>query len=217
MVLYSTGMPSTPEAYLQLISKHQSLANFLWITWMLGGFMFIAPTVAFYSALRRYSGTLALVGTVLSGFYIFYDISVTELNSLTLAGISQGYASATSDVLRASYVTAATYGFYALPLQTVLSYGVGAAGWLFWSIAMVKSSFGLRTAILGIVVNSIGIVGAAHPMVQSSFALGLLQFITPPLTSAWAIVIGVQLYRRRHQFASGEIEGSEPRAAGAEH
>lgn len=201
LTLYKAGYPATPEAYLQLVSQHQLLANFLWSTWMLGGFMFMVPTVAFYLALRRYNQTLALLGTLLSGFYIFYDISVTELNSLTLVSLSQGYASATTDALKTSYVAAATYGYNALPLQTVLSFGVGAVGWLLWSIVMVKSAFGLRTAVFGIVVNIVGIVGAASPVVPSVYALGLLQFVTPPLTSVWAIIIGFQLYRHRDQFA----------------
>jgi hypothetical protein len=198
--LYKSGYPSNPEAYLQLVSQHQALAKGLWSLWMLGGFMFLLPTVAFYLVLRRHNQTLALLGSLLSGFYIFYDISVTELNSLTLVSLSQGYASATTDALRASYVAAATYGYNALPLQTVLSFGVGAVGWLLWSVAMARSVFGLRTAVFGVIVNTIGIVGAAYSVVPSSYALGLLQFITPPLTSVWAIIIGYQLYHHRDQL-----------------
>jgi hypothetical protein len=199
--LYKSGYPSSPESYLQLVSQHQALANGLWIIWMLGGFTFIAPTAAIYLALRRHNQTLALLGALLSVFYIFYDVSVTELNSLTLVSLSQGYAGATTDALRASYVAAATYGYDALPLQTVLSYGVGAVAWLLWSVAMAKSVFGQRTAIFGVIVNAIGIAGAASPVVPSSYALGLLSFFTPPLTSLWAIVVGFQLYHHRVQLA----------------
>ena len=134
---------------------------------------------------------------------LFYDISVTELNSLTLVSLSQGYASALTDALRASYVTAATYGYAALPLQTVLSFGIGAVGWLLWSVVMLKGSIFPRwMAISGIIINVIGIIGAAAPVVPASFILGLFQFLAVPLTGLWFIIIGVRLYRssQKHQL-----------------
>lgn len=51
---------------------------------------------------------MALVGSLTVGLYLFYDINVTELNSLTLVSLSQGYATAATDALRASYLAAAT-------------------------------------------------------------------------------------------------------------
>jgi hypothetical protein len=121
-VLYKSGYPSNPAAYLQLISQEQLRANILWCLWILGGFLFILPSVAMYLILKRDHRILAMVGSLLSLFYSFYDITATELNSLTLVSLSRGYANATSDALRASYVAAATYGYAALPLQTVLSW-----------------------------------------------------------------------------------------------
>jgi len=203
--LYSSGIPSNPTAYLQLISQHQFLANLLWSNWILGDFLLIAPTIAVYLILRRYNMTLALFGTLLSMFYIIYDASITELNSLTLVSLSQGYATATTDAARASYVGAATYGYAALPLETVLSFGVGAAGWLMWSLVMSKSFFGRRSAILGIVVNAMGVIGSVSPVVASSFALGLLNWLTAPLTAFWFIIIGTQLYRYSGHPAVGAM------------
>ena len=198
--LYKSGYPSNPTAYLQLVSQHQGLANGLWSLWILGDFLLVAPTVAAYLILRHYNRTMALVGTLIAGLYIFYDISVTELNSLTLVSLSHGYASATTDALRASYVGAATYGYAALPLQTVLSFGVGSVGWLLWCVPMAKSFFGRPTAVFGVVVNLVGIIGAAAPVVSSSI-LSWLQILAPPLIGLWFIVVGFKLYHHSNQLA----------------
>jgi hypothetical protein len=194
-MLYSSGYPSTPTAYLQLVSQNQVLANGLWSLWILTDFLLIAPSLALFLVLRRYNRTLALLGTVLSLFYVFYDVCVTELNSLTLVSLANGYANAANDAVRASFVGAATYGYYALPLQTVLSFGIGSVGWLLWSLTMSKSVFRRTTAVFGVVVNVIGVVGAAAPVIPSSALLGLFQLVAPPLIGLWFILLGAQLLR----------------------
>ncbi len=50
-------------------------------------------------------------------------------------------------------------------------------------------------AIIGVIVNGIGIIGAPAPVVPESFTLGLLQYLTGPLTAVWFIMIGARLYR----------------------
>lgn len=199
--LYKSGYPSNPTAYLQLISQNVVLANRVWSLWILNDFLGIAPTIAAYFILRHYNRTMALVGTLIVGLYLFYDISVTELNSLTLVSLAQGYANATPDALRASYVSAATYGYTALPLQTVLSFGIGSVGWLLWCVPMAKSLFGRGLAVFGAVVNIVGIIGAAAPVVPSNI-LGWFQFLAPPLIGLWSIFVGFKLYRNSRQFAS---------------
>jgi hypothetical protein len=195
-VLYASGYPSNPEAYLQLVSQQQLRANILWSLWIAGDLLGFVPTIAVYLALRRDNRTLALIGALFVGFYLFYDISVTELNSLTLVSLARGYTTAASDALKSPYIAAATYGYAALALQTVLSFGVGAIGWLFWSVVMLSSRvFSTWMGILGIIVNVIGIVGSAAPVAPASFVLGLCQFLAIPLTSVWVIVIGFRLYR----------------------
>lgn len=201
LTLYKSGYPSTPEAYLQLVSQNQVLANRLWSFWMFNDFLGIAPTIAAYLILRHYNRTAALVGTLTVALYLFYDISVTELNSLTLVSLAHGYANATTDVLRASYVAAATYGYNALPFQTVLSFGIGSVGWLLWCVPMAKSLFGRGLAAFGAVANVIGIVGAAAPVVSSNI-LGWCQILAPPLIGLWSIAVGYKLYRHSGQFAA---------------
>jgi hypothetical protein len=194
--LYPSGMPGTAEAYLQLVSHNQALASGLWCLWIFLDFLLIAPTVALYLVLRRDNRVLALLGSLLSMFFVFYDISVTELNSLTLVSLSHGYASTTDAVLKASYVTAATYGYTALPLQTVLSFGIGSVGYLLWSIVMLQGRIFPRwAAILGIIMGGMGIVGAASPVIAGSVILGICQYLSIPFMGLWFIIIGVRLHR----------------------
>ena len=202
--LYSAGYPDTPAAYLQLVSQKQVLANSLWSLWILNDLLGFVSTVAIYLVLRRSNRTLALLGALFVFFYMFYDISVTELNSLTLVSLSQAYANAPTDAARASYVAAAAYGYAALPLQTVLSFGVGAIGWLLWSVAVLqgRSIFRRWIGVLGVIVNVIGIIGAAAPVVPTSFILGLFQFFAVPLTAIWVIIAAVRLFRYSKTLAT---------------
>jgi hypothetical protein len=194
--LYSSGYPSTPLSYLQLVSQNQLLANATWSLWILADFLLIAPSVALYLILRRHNKSLALVGTALQLFFIVYDVSVTELNSLTLVSLSQSYTTAGSDALRAAYLGAATYGYAALPLQTVLSFGIGVVGFLLWCVPMAKSSiFRRRTAIFGAAISIIGIIGSAAPLLSSPGIIGLFQFVTVPVFAIWLILVGGQLLR----------------------
>jgi hypothetical protein len=198
--LYSSGMPSTATAYLQVISRQQGLANSVWSLWIFLDFLLIAPSVALYLVLRRDNRVLALLGSLLSLFYVFYDVSVTELNSLTLVSLAHGYASATTAALQSSYVTAASYGYAALPLQTVLSFGIGSLGYLLWGIAMLRGQIFPRwTAIMGIVMGAVGIVGAAAPVASGSAVLAVFQGLAIPYMGLWFIIVGVRLRRHGRQ------------------
>jgi hypothetical protein len=193
-ILYAPGYPNDPASYLQLVSQHQQLATTAWSLWIVTDFLGLAPAVAMYIVLQRHNRTLALLGSLLLIFYSIYDVSATELNSLTLVSLSQGYASATTDALRASFVGAAAYGYYALPLQTVPSFAIGSAGYILWCVPMMKSFFGRWTAIIGIIVSTIGLLGSAAPVVPSSI-LALCQFICVRAIAVWSIIVGVQMYR----------------------
>ena len=128
-------------------------------------------------------------------FFNIYDVCVTELNSLILVSLSHGYAIATTDVMRASFVAAATYGYHALPIQTVLSFATGTFGYLLWCVPMFKSFFRRGTAIFGGIVMVIALIGSAAPLFPSSTILGLFQFIVVPACALWFVLVGVQLFR----------------------
>jgi hypothetical protein len=194
-ILYSSGYPSDPASYLELISQHQSLASITWSLWIVSDFLLIAPTIALYIILQRTNRTLALLGSMFSMFFNIYDFGVTELNSLTLVNLAHGYAGAATDALRATFVSAAAYGYFALPIQTVLSFVVGTFGYLLWCVPMFRSIFRRGTAILGAAVMIIALIGSAAPMFPSSFILGLCQFICVPACALWFVLVGIQLFR----------------------
>jgi hypothetical protein len=194
-VLYTPAYPGDPAAYLQLVSQHQALASITWSLWILIDFLGLAPSVAMYLLLHRHHRTFALLGSLFLLAYAIYDIGVTELNSLTLVSLGHGYALAATDALRESLVAAAAYGYYALPFQTVLSFAIGSAGYLLWCVPMARSFFGRWAAIAGVVINIIGILGSAAPVVPTSYMLGLCLFLAPRLIALWSMGLGVQLLR----------------------
>jgi hypothetical protein len=194
-ILYSSGYPSDPASYLQLVSQHQQLASVTWSLWIIIDILPLPIIVAMYIILQRHNRTLALLGSLFALFYAIYDVGVTELNSLTLVSLSHGYALATIEAVKASFVAAATYGYYALPLQTVLSFAIGPIGYILWCIPMAKSFFGRWNAVIGIIVSVIGLLGAAAPVVPSSTFLGWCAFLCVRLIAIWFIILGVMLFR----------------------
>jgi hypothetical protein len=201
--LYAQGYPADPEAYLNLVSQHQGLANFTWSLWIVLDFIGLPPIIALYILLQRYNRSLALLGGLFLIFYAIYDVGVTELNSLALVSLSSGYAIATTEAARASFVSAATYGYYALPLQTVLSFAIGPVGYILFCVPMARSFFGRWTATIGIIVSVIGLLGAAAPVIPSSYFLGLCQFLCVRLIALWTILLGVQLLRYALRLPAG--------------
>ena len=193
-ILYSSGYPGDPTSYLQLISQHQFLASITWSLWIVSDFLLMAPTIAFYIILRPYGRTLALLGSLFAMFFSIYDVCITELSSLTLVSLSHGYANAAPTALRDSFVAAATYGYHALPLQTVLSFAIGTFGYLLWCVPMFKSMFGRGTAIFGASVMVIALTGSAAPLFPTSVILGLCQFICVPACALWFVLVGVRMF-----------------------
>jgi Domain of unknown function (DUF4386) len=193
--LYAPGYPSDAAGYLQLVAQHHQLFSLTWSLWIITDILGLAPVIAMYIVLQKHNRALALLGSLLAIFYAIYDVSATELNSLTLVSLAHGYASATSDALRASFVAAATYGYHALPLQSVLSFGIGSLGYLLWCVPMWKSFFGRWTTIFGVIVNVIGVIGSASFVVPAAFILGICLLLAPRLIALWSIVLGVQMFR----------------------
>ena len=194
-ILYFSGYPGDPAAYLQLISQHQQLAAFSWSGWILVDILPLPAIIAMYIVLKRHNRTFALFGSLVAIFYAIYDVSATELNSLTLVSLARGYANAATEALQVSFVGAATYGYYALPLQTVISFALGPLAYILWCVPMAKSFFGRWPAIIGVIVSVIGLIGTAYNLVPSSYILGLCQFLGPRLEALWSILLGVLLYR----------------------
>jgi hypothetical protein len=200
-ILYASGYPSNPESYLQLVSQHQQLASFSWAMWIVIDILPFPVIIAMYLILQRYNKTLAVLGSLVAIFYAIYDVGVTELNSLTLVSLSHGYALATSEATRTSFVAAATYGYYALPLQTVLSFAIGPIAYLLWCVPMAKSFFGRWLAVSGVIVSIIGLLGSLAPIIPS-FVFVISQFLCVRLIAIWTIFLGVQMYRYERRLST---------------
>jgi hypothetical protein len=193
-ILYTPGYHD-PASYLQLVSQNQQLASFSWSLWIVIDILPLPIIVAIYIILQRYNRTLALLGSLVALFYTIYDVAATELNSLTLVSLSHGYALATTEAVKASFVAAATYGYHALPFQTVISFALGPIGYLLWCVPMAKSFFGRWNAIIAVILSVMGLFGAAAPVFPSSAFLGWCAFLCVRLIAIWTIILGVMLYR----------------------
>jgi hypothetical protein len=196
-MLYASGYPTTAESYLQLVARHEGLAAFTWVLWIVSDFLLMAPTVALYLVLRPAHRSLALVGSLFAMFFNLYDVCVTELNSLTLVSLAHGYAGAATEALKAAFVGAAAYGYHGLPLQTVLSFATGTFGYLLWCLAMAKAKgiFRRGTAVFGAVVMVVALIGSAAPLFPASLVLGLCQLACVPACALWFVLVGLQLLR----------------------
>jgi hypothetical protein len=193
-ILYNGGYHD-PESYLQLVSQNQQLAYITWSLWIVIDILPLPIIIALYILFQRYNRTLAILGGLFALFYAIYDVSATEINSLTLVSLAHGYSLAATEIARAPFIAAATYGYYALPLQTILSFALGPIGYLLWCIPMAKSFFGRWNAIIGVIVSVIGLLGAASPVFPSSLFLGWCAFLCVRLIAIWFIILGVMLYR----------------------
>ena len=195
--LYASGYPADPEAYLQLIARYQGLAALTWSLWILADFLLIAPTAAMYIILTPYNKTLALLGSMLSMFFNIFDVSVTELNSLTLVSLAHGYAGASGEAARVTFVAGAAYGYHALPIQTVLSFAIGTLGYLLWCVPMwrARDIFPRWLVLFGAFWNLAGVVGSAAPLLPASALLGWCQFLCVPMVALWFVFVAVQLLR----------------------
>ena len=204
-MLYASGVPSGTIGYLQLFSQHVTLANTDWTLWILVNITIILPSIAMYLVLRNVNKTVAVLGSAISIAYIVYDDLVTEASSLKLVSLSQSYTVATG-AAKASILSQATNIVNALPLMTFFSFTVGAVGWLLWSVLMPKTFFRRTTAVFGVIVNIMGILGGIAVWVS---ALGIFNVFGALLTALWFILVGAQLLRQQHRPTNAVQTGAQ--------
>ena len=73
---------------------------------------------------------------------------------------------------------------------------------------MLKGVFPRWTAIFGIIVNVMGILGGVGAVVQETpyYLLGLFTIFGAIFTAFWFIVVGAQLYRRGNRPSSDVVK-----------
>ncbi len=184
--------PSESEAYLISVAEHALISQINFGLFVVGDFLLLFVVVALYLTLKNVSKNAMLIATELMIAYIFIDLAVTEMNSLTLVLLTQQYASATTDSARAAYLAAAFYALATLPLATFFSYFISCIAFLIINIVMLKGVFKKWIALLGIVFSIEGIFASLYVVVPI-FAI----LLGPCLItySIWSLIMGVNLYK----------------------
>lgn len=192
MAIYNFGgVPTDAATYLRTVGPHAALAATTWSIWIGLDVLLVPITLALYVLLRGQDRYLAMLGAGLLGAYVVFDIAVTELDSLRLAALASGYTAASS-ADQGSYVTSAGPLLSGLPLETLLSFVVGSFGFVLLSLLLLHGPVRRGTALFGVGVNSLGIVGgigAVLPALSVTTSPSLL------LIGLWYVLTGAQLYR----------------------
>jgi hypothetical protein len=182
--------PSGGEEYLKALAGHTILAGLNFGLFAFVDFMLLLGALALYLSLKQIAKSAMLVAASILAAFVVLDLAITELNSFALVGLTQRYATATSDALRSAYVAAADYALATLPLGTFLSYFVSSVGLLVASVVMLKGVFSRPTALAGIVASAAGIVGGFY-LVLPPLAL----LLAPSLIAfgLWSLLAGARL------------------------
>lgn len=183
--------PSGSEPYLKALAEHAKLALANFGLFTLTDFLLLPAVMALYLSLKHISKNAMLIAAGLMLLYVFLDLAVTELNSLTLVALARRYATTTNEVQRSAAVAAASYALATLPIATFCSYVVSSIGFLIVSVVMLKGVFSKLTAYVGIVACIEGIVGGFYVVLPPLAVLLVPSLIAFGIFSSLA---GLRLY-----------------------
>jgi hypothetical protein len=157
--------------------------------------LFLPVALALYRALKDVNNNAMLFATTLVGLFVVLDLAVTWTNYAALITLSEQYATATSDIQRATDVGAATYASAVLEssLEAIYSILILSVGIVVISVVMRQGAFGKGTAYVGIVTGALGIVAAVGPFFISALSVTIV--IVSVLTTLWILLVGVRLFR----------------------
>jgi hypothetical protein len=184
--------PGDNAAFLNSLAGHATLARVIYGLYSLSDFLLLFAAAALYLSLKKINKGAMLVAAGLLFLFLVIDLVLTEFNSLTLVTLAQHYATATIDAQRFAYMAAADYALATIPIATFYSWVVGSVGFLIASVVLLNGIFGKRTAYLGIIVNTAGIVGGFYIFVPV-----LAVFLAPILIvwGIWLVLVGFRLYK----------------------
>jgi hypothetical protein len=201
-VLYIVGVllalsigttPSGSEAVLNWLAGQTTLAYTAYGVFILTDVLFVPVVLALYLALKGVNKNAMLAATGFMGMFLVLDLGVTCISWVALITISQNYAAATSDMLRAAYVATANYALAAIAVSMpVYSFVVPSIGLLIISLVMLKGIFSRVTAYLGIAGSIVGFVYGISVFVP---ALAMSVAIAIVLDGIWGLLAGSRLYR----------------------
>jgi hypothetical protein len=191
IALYAVAGPPPigGEAWLTYLADKTSIWWAIIGLSVLTNFLFVPVALALYFALRRVSRSAMLVAVAFVGLFVVLELAVNWVSYAALVILSNDYASATTDVQRATYVTAAALpsAVIASPLALVYAVGTLSFGLLVVGLVMLKGVFSRVTAYLAIITGLLGLLAVAGVRVAV-----ILNAVGATL---WLFWVGSRLYR----------------------
>ncbi len=186
--------PSGGEAVLTWLSGQTTLAYSVYGVAILTDILLVPVLLALYLALKGVNKNAMLAATGLAVAGVVLDLGVTCISWVALITLSQNYAAATSDALRASYVATANYALAATAVSApIYSMVVPSIGLLIISLVMLKGIFSKGTAYVGISASIVGFVYGISLFVPALSAISLV--IATILIAVFCLVVGSKLYK----------------------
>lgn len=192
---FSAGAtPQGGEAWLTYLNGRTTVWWAILGLSILTDFLFLPVMLALYFALKGINRDLLLIGIGFVALFAFLDLAVTWPNYAALINLSSGFASATNDVQRTSFIAAATYANAVLPYSlSVYSIIVISFGILLIALVMLRGVFSKVTAYVGLATGLLGTVATIAAFFVP--ALGAAVIVTSMLTILWLLLSGYRLYR----------------------
>ena len=155
--------PSGGEAWLTyLVGKTTVWWAILGLS-VLTDFLFVPVAFSLFFALKDVNRNTTLLATAFVGLFVVLDLALTWSNYAALLTLSGGYAAATSDAQRATYIAAANYASAMLGSRLFVVYAIAVLSFaiLMIGFVMLKGVFSKTTAYLALITGVLGIVSVA--------------------------------------------------------
>jgi hypothetical protein len=185
--IFRVDLPLTPQAVLE----NPTPPITLYLLAALGELLLLPAALGLYLSLKDVNKNYMLIAAASWSVAVtLYLVSRGQI--MSLLPISGGYATATSEAMRAAYLVSADqtievaniYGNMALMLHQV--------GAIIMGLVMLKGVYGRRTGYFVTVVGTMTFIGTFGVVLRplSFFTLfGLM------LTAVWQILVGIKLYK----------------------
>ena len=162
---------------------------------VLTDFLLVPITLSLYLALKGINKNAMLMAIVFIGLFVILDLAITWTNYASVIILSNSYTSAVDEIQRTTIITAATYPMLILESSLLFIYNslTLAIGILITGLVMIRSVFGKGMTYLGIATGVSAIAAVVGSMFVS--ALGMIIVLASILTTIWALLMGIRLYR----------------------
>jgi hypothetical protein len=191
---YLGAPPGNNQAFLQALASNPVQAQVAYWLFLFADIAFIPGIIGLYFSLKGINKNAMLIATALLAFFYILDLVISELNTLVLITLTQSYAATTNEVLRAAYQGAEAWGLATLPIGTFFSWFGPSTAYVIVTIVMLKSTYGRNTALLGLIVNVLGIVCSIY-FLHPILILTLIQTPVLILYGIWLIATGRRLFK----------------------